>query len=559
MLDDNDMGGADPLFYCENGDHPRLGFPTLAMKQLHVAKKHVCPSKNCNFSNESNEIIVEHYEKCHVQGPLDICDLCCAPLASNEKEAHYVQNHYQCNACQTWFACNQDLKDHKVECDTVAHSKEEKNNKPPDFVASIIKDTSLHIDKSNTIANFSNTLIKMFKIAGANLPEQEIQEGCQFIEKFAAEKIIVHSRERRGDDPLRDNDLFFGVPEFCKDKTQENSKDVVSCVKQLNISIFDAYATESSSSAMENFLALDKINSKINRLCILCKLHENHAVCLFSSYLSQNVNDEVQAYTMKSDLCDLNYRALLQALQYLYCPILLSRVESNILAAKKGNESIYAFAANVFNHLDLCSRKLQPEERDSYIESHLKRCIFNNLDLSLQKEIQAKETIWSEFSSQELLDYCLANRPKSENFSNQCLVKMTPYDDSQSDFDDSQNDSDDSQSTSDESQNGSQSDSQDNSDDSQDEEAAKCRFHPRFAGDDPIKQRLQVLAFKDHKYAKGKWCLFCLEKGHEFFKCQMYTGELHDKLHLVDNQPCGFHTHEECIHNSWENKVNNVF
>ena len=34
-----------------------------------------------------------------------------------------------------------------------------------------------------------------------------------------------------------------------------------------------------------------------------------------------------------------------------------------------------------------------------------------------QKEIRDKETIWSEFSSQELLDYCLANRQKSEQFS----------------------------------------------------------------------------------------------------------------------------------------------
>ena len=129
MSDDNNIGGADPLFYCENGDHPKLGFPTLAMKQLHVAKKHVCPDPKCNFSNESNEMIVDHYEKCHVQGPLDICDLCCAPLASNEQEQHYQSNHFCCNACQTWFACNQDLKDHEVLCDTVVHNTEKKNDK----------------------------------------------------------------------------------------------------------------------------------------------------------------------------------------------------------------------------------------------------------------------------------------------------------------------------------------------------------------------------------------------------------------------------------------------
>ena len=42
MSNNIDMGGADDhLFYCENGDHPKLGFPTLAMKMLHVAKKHV--------------------------------------------------------------------------------------------------------------------------------------------------------------------------------------------------------------------------------------------------------------------------------------------------------------------------------------------------------------------------------------------------------------------------------------------------------------------------------------------------------------------------------------
>ena len=543
MSNNIDMGGADDqLFYCENGDHPKLGFPTLSMKMLHVAKKHVCPAPKCGFSNESNQVIVDHYETCHVQGPLEICDLCCAPLASNEEEQHYLLNHFRCNACQMWFACKQDLQIHESECDTVAHSEEKTNVSPPSFIASTSNNTSLHVDVGNTVQNFSNTLVKMFQ--GLNLPEQEIEEGCNFINRFASEKIIVRSRQRREDDPLRQNDLFFGVPEFCNDKTQENTKNVMSLIQQMNIAIFDATATESCSSAMENFLALDKINSKINRLCILCKLHENHAVCLLSSYLSSNVADEVQAYTMKIDLCDLSYRALFQALQYLYCPILLQKVESNILAAKKGrNEDIYAFAANVFNHLDLCSRKLQPEERDSYIESHLKRCIFQNLDDKIQKEIQAKETIWSEFSSQELLDYCLANRQKSEQFSDQYyLVREEQSGDSNCDSSEWENESSDS----------------DNGQPDLNREAAKCRFHPDYAGDDPIKQRLQVLSFKDHKFSTGKWCLFCLEKGHQFFKCKSYSGELHDKLHLIDNQPCGFHTHEECIHHSWKSKVHNV-
>ena len=152
------------------------------------------------------------------------------------------------------------------------------------------------------------------------------------------------------------------------------------------------------------------------------------------------------------------------------------------------------------------------------------------------KGVQAKETIWSEFSSQELLDYCLANRQKSEKFSDQYyLVKEEQSGDSNCDSSEWENESNCS------------SDS-DNGRSELNREAAKCRFHPDYAGDDPIKQRLQVLSFKDHKFSTGKWCLFCLEKGHQFFKCKSYSGELHDKLHLIDNQPCGYHTHEVCIH-----------
>ena len=544
----NDKGsGVSSLFFCKNEDHnPPKGFPTLAQLKIHILKFHKCPVPKCSFANEKNEVLVEHFDKTHVQ-TFDICDLCCAPMASDGKQQHYLQCHAQCNACHAWFIDYQTLKSHELKCVTVTPFPVEENSSTK-FIASKCEENSLNIDKSNVMKNFSSTLIKM--LTKLNFSKEEIEEGTSVINRYASEKLIARRRERgRVDDPRRQNDLFFSVPTFCTNPEESNSKDLHHYLKQIKINQFDASAMDSSSFAVDNFLAIEKINQKINHITIACKLTCEHAVCIFEKFLSQRVQDEVQAYK-KMCVCDLNYRSLLQTLQYLYCPVDLSRVEQNVLGAEKGKkQNIFQFAAEVYSKLDLCSRKLQPEERDSYIEIHLRKCIFLNLDQKIQREIEAKESIWSSFSSTELLDFALSNQ--QEECSSQYYEHFSFNQVGQND----QND---------ESENESEYDSDCVSEKSEPEsepeppDPAMSRFHPDYARNDPLKKKLQNLCFIDKKFSRGVWCLFCLSR-HHYWKCKSYSGDLNDNLHFNNNQPCGFHTEEECLSKSWEGKIKDEY
>ena len=50
---DTGMGVSSP-FYCNNEDHdPKIGFQTLAQKQIHLWRNQRCPEKTCSFGEVS--------------------------------------------------------------------------------------------------------------------------------------------------------------------------------------------------------------------------------------------------------------------------------------------------------------------------------------------------------------------------------------------------------------------------------------------------------------------------------------------------------------------------
>ena len=62
----------------------------------------------------------------------------------------------------------------------------------------------------------------------------------------------------------------------------------------------------------------------------------------------------------------------------------------------------------------VCSKSLSPSERKEYCKSHLRRLIRQNLSHELSLEVTRKESVFSPFNSQELLDIIIeANKKMS--------------------------------------------------------------------------------------------------------------------------------------------------
>ena len=126
--------------------------------------------------------------------------------------------------------------------------------------------------------------------------------------------------------------------------------------------------------------------------------------------MSQQVKDSVIAYK-QCELTDLSYSGAVTALQFLFVPLNLEKIERICMGSNKSQtQSMFDYAAKLHKALDLCSQRLDSEDRKAYIENHMRRQIFNNLSPKIKTEVEKKQNIFSPFSSTELLDFCLAER-----------------------------------------------------------------------------------------------------------------------------------------------------
>ena len=86
---------------------------------------------------------------------------------------------------------------------------------------------------------------------------------------------------------------------------------------------------------------------------------------------------------------------------------------------------MFTFAARCRRHLNICSKSLSPSDRDDYCESHLRRLIRQNLTHELSLKVTQKESVFSPFNSQELLDIIMEENTKTISQTD-CVFNTSP-------------------------------------------------------------------------------------------------------------------------------------
>ena len=198
---------------------------------------------------------------------------------------------------------------------------------------------------------------------------------------------------------------------------------------------------------------------------------------------------------------------------------------------KSATQSMFDYAAKLHKTLDLCSQRLNSEDRPAYIENHMRRQIFINLPVKIKTEVEKKQSIFTPFSSTELLDFCLAERQATSS------TYETQYQSLYNVRESENSENDESNSVHSESEDDHRSPSP----------VSVIRRSDCQNVDPEIKHRLTILHSWDPKYKMGMWCLFCLQPHHYKF-CRHYSGELSTNLHVVMNMACGWHRSSDCLH-----------
>ena len=541
-------GDASKIICCNENHAIKPGFTTEAQKAMHISKNHFCWYKSCDYATELDSDLMIHYQRMHTDQNKTKCVLC--HLAYKDKDLHYSQFHFQCISCKQWFKDNHSLKEHEITCVTAKKGGKEDRNTAIQYIGGSTNSTSLFSDKTQTETNFSQSLMKLVNSA-TNLSEDDKANINRDISRYTSESLITKNR-LRGDNIglLKQLDLIFDEPTFPTSGKCEVGKisSIMGPIKDADV--FSAKIEYSNRDSIVNYEKLDQCYKRVERTILMCTLQEQHAKILLQNLFAQEVVDAISAYT-KCNFLDLSYRKIQEVSQLLFCPLRLDLIEQRLMSYTKGPQENYlAFTSRCMRHLELCARKLPKSERASYVERHCARLIKSSMTPALLKEIEKKESVYSPFTSQELLDCILQHMSKPNDNLNQYNEVFRVE---QSNL----------RTHEDEKKHPAQAHKKRNHFSKKHKQRVNAVSSPSSTFQaspakmsDSSKRRLQILGPRFQE--KGLVCFRCLEfNNHISTNCPNYDGPMPEKLcfdfSAGKRKPCGFHSVEACQRKKFSN------
>ena len=394
-IKNNALIGKD--FYCKNEKHEKyLHFTTEVALQKHIIENHTCSFKGCNFSAMMESTLLQHYE-IHLHDRMEakcaICDKIVKDLNTHLKE------HPRCKSCQVRFENLAILRMHEPECTKIKQGTVQVFNNVESNT------TSLNVDTTDLESKFSGLIQKL--LHDSSLTSIEKSTGAQIIEKYTSSNAIAKNRLRIDAINNRRNDaLLFDVPCFAfQDKPQLHK--VLSSIGEVKLEEkFNPTIQHSNQNCVVNFETFELLLKKIESLVLLGNLNEILTVALLQRFIGQPVIDAVTSYQQKS-WEELSFQSILESIQWIYIPIKLNIFQTYVLSYRhdKSIESFLEFSSKVFRHLKLCARLKPKEERLQYIEHHQRKILKRNLPIKLLDAIEAKESLYTAFTSKEIIDH----------------------------------------------------------------------------------------------------------------------------------------------------------
>ena len=387
-------------FCCENEKHTKpIFFPTKVALKRHIIENHTCSFKGCTFSAMFEKTLLRHYE-IHLNDTMEAKCTICHKIVKN-LEIH-LREHPRCKSCQVRFENLAILRLHEPSCTRI---KQESKGSFEDVTISPVETTSLNVDTTDLESKFSGLIQRLLK--DSSLTETEKTIGAQIIEKYTSSNTIAKNRSRIDAINNRRNDaLLFDIPNFIHADKPQLHKVLSSIGDIKEEEKFNPSIQSSNQNCVTNFEAFELLLKKIDSLVLLGNLTELLTVALMQRFISQPVIDAISSYQQKN-FEDISFQAILESVQWIYIPLKLQIFSTYVLSYThdKSMESFLEFASKVYRHLKLCSRLKQKDERSAYIEHNQRKILKRNLPLKLLDAIESKESLYTAFTSKEIIDH----------------------------------------------------------------------------------------------------------------------------------------------------------
>ena len=391
---------ANGMYKCGNELHdPPILFNSQNDKDEHIKSCHFCPAFPCKFYAEFESELNKHFISEHESM---LCSLCFKRF--EDLEIHMLV-HPQCGICHTRVVDGVALNKHEANCSSA-----------------LLTQTAPVLESQNRVElGFLEAIEKLVDCAGLSPEETSI---IRFnVKNFAAETISTKNRSRQDLISRRiDFSLFYDIPLFAKTQSTHLSK----CLQTIGILTEENKFSADSSTALKdaicNFESLDMVLKNVDRHCQVALLNEQQAVLVLSLYLTSQIYDEISSYLGVTDIKLLKFAQIIAALQFLYIPLRLEVLEKLVVNYKINSryESYLSFASRVTRHISLCARRHPESARAEYIENHRRAVFRGNLPTGLLEEVDRKESIYSRYTSSELLgivvSYCENNMANYDQF-----------------------------------------------------------------------------------------------------------------------------------------------
>ena len=400
----NSIVSQDPNFHvCLNEEHTvPPHFVNALLKKKHLISAHSCPFPKCVNFFELNSDMLIHIRVMHNETENKKCPVC--RVSTLDLEMHLKTHQAICSSCQEVQVDQVALIEHERSCKSIQKK-----------VGGCENSSSLFSDSNNSEFNFLQTLKLILE--SSNMSSEAKDKSKEHIEKYVSQLALSKAKDREEFISIRrGSELFFDLPIFSATTNSNSFQKILQSIGNISQNDkFSACSSQANKNAIIYFEALDSLIKKIDKYTQIGNLSEKQAIFLFEIFLVQKNVDEINSFNSVTELKYISFKGIISSCQFLYVPLQLRNFLSIVMNYRlnPNYESFLSFASRVTRHLVLCSRMHKQEKREEFVEANRRLIFKQNLPQTLLTKLEAKEKIYSQFTSNEILEIVVSSEEES--------------------------------------------------------------------------------------------------------------------------------------------------
>ena len=397
---------------CRHETHnPPMPFKTLTDKLSHLIKAHCCPYKTlvspiCSYHAEFESEMLLHIQEQHSIDNFN-CSLCSTAFKSEaQRDSHVRSSHPMCPVCRIFLRDAGALRDHNYPSPCVKYlaAPAPDARRAPAYLEPQMK-SDLEIYRRQ-IPDPSAELSRSLTLMAQSIPglDEGVKNGIidSFNKICSMQKAVAYYEKF----PANAKKLKRNLLECPNFAHSVGSKENMSRVTDFLGKTYLWSPSTSPKLYFQNFLELSELNTAIIRATAACSLSERSATALLLQKFDTSTLWQLESRQF-SPPHQWKYETVLSVAQDTFFLLNLEELAISAEQARKGqNESFSSFYCRSYKLLSTASLGRDPQERQDYIASNLKRLALRGCPHKVRVKIEGLEISQGfSYTAGEIMDF----------------------------------------------------------------------------------------------------------------------------------------------------------